>query len=128
MAIYITIALVVGLAGFLNGVSDKLQFHFNRSFARNWNPYYWNPKVSWRNKYKDKDPEKGPAFFGSTTFLVALTDAWHLAKLLQMASFRVAIVLLFGKPLVWSLAAYFALWGIQAAGFHLIYTILSKTK
>ncbi|MEL6658967.1 MAG: hypothetical protein AAFP77_16140 [Bacteroidota bacterium] len=123
----ITVVLV-GLAGFFNGVCDKLQFHFKRSFAKDWNPFYWDPQISWKNKYKNQDPKQGPAFLGSTTFLVAFTDAWHLSKLIQMACFRLAIVLLFAKPVVWSTIAYLVLWIIQAGGFHLVYTLLNQKE
>lgn len=41
---------------------------------------WWNPNISWKNKYKNNDPTQGPKFFGSTTFLVWLTDAWHFSK------------------------------------------------
>lgn len=34
-----------------------------------------NKANSWKNKYKDD--LKTPKFFGSTTFLVFLTDFWH---------------------------------------------------
>ena len=104
----------LSLAGFFNGATDSLQFHYSSSFARNWNPDYWNPAKSWRRKYKNSDPKQGAAFFGSTTVLVFLTDGWHLVKFLQMACFRLAVVLLL--PFVWYylIAAYFALWAIQS--------------
>ena len=37
--------------------------------------------MSWKNKYKED--EKTPKFFGSTTFFVFLTDAWHLFKFVK---------------------------------------------
>jgi len=41
------------------------------------NPDTWNPLYSWENKYKNHDYTQGPAFPGSTTFLVAFTDPYH---------------------------------------------------
>lgn len=124
----IIIAALAGLAGLLDGVKDSLQFHFSSSFARNWNAEYWNPSKSWRRKYKNGDPNNGPAFFGSTTFLVFLTDAWHLSKFLKAAALRLAVVVLLPFAWYYLVAAYFALWGIQAAGFHLIYTLFDNNQ
>lgn len=44
----------------------------------NTNPMWSNPKVSALNKYKNRDPQQGPAFFGSTTVFVMFTDKYHL--------------------------------------------------
>jgi hypothetical protein len=46
---------------------------------------------SWRNKYKNRDPQQGPAFPGATTWLVWLTDAWHLVKFLMILSQLIAL-------------------------------------
>ena len=59
---------------------------------------FFNPQESWVNKYKDNNPELGPKFFGSKTFLVFLTDAWHLAKMLMITTFTLAIV--FYNPVI----------------------------
>jgi len=42
-----------------------------------------DPKISWKNKWKDGNPEKGEAYFLSSTSLVPLTDAWHCAWLVK---------------------------------------------
>jgi len=74
----------ITVAGFCEGVMDTLQFHFYQStFAQSPHHVFWNPTESWRNKYRDGDPSKGPRFFLSTTWLVSLTDGWHLFKLLR---------------------------------------------
>ncbi|RPD50072.1 hypothetical protein DNI29_04545 [Hymenobacter sediminis] len=57
-----------------------------------WGPF-WDSTTSWRLKYKDSDPANGPAFPGSTTWLVALTDGWHLTNLLAWLCMGVAVVL-----------------------------------
>lgn len=76
--------LLLFLSGFFEGVMDTLQFHFHISrFSLSPNGYYWNPEISWRNKYLDHDPLLGPRFPFSTTFLVSLTDGWHTFKLLR---------------------------------------------
>ena len=63
-----------------------INFKFNSSiFSTFKNAYWFNPNGSWKNKYKDNDPTKGPKFFGSTTFLVFTTDAWHFFQMIMLS-------------------------------------------
>ena len=80
--------VIIGLiltifAGLSEAVMDTLQFHFYKSPFVKYNPQFWNPQLSWRNKYKKGDPSLGPKIPGSTTIFVSLTDGWHLFKLLR---------------------------------------------
>jgi hypothetical protein len=72
--------ILVFAAGIAEGLMDFLQFHYRPIFK---NELFWNPELSWKNKYKDGDPMKGPKFLFSTTLFVALTDGWHTMKLLR---------------------------------------------
>jgi hypothetical protein len=73
-----------GIAGICEAVMDTLQFHYESSiFYCFKKKYFWDPKISWYNKYKNKDPLAGPRFPFSTTLFVGLTDGWHLFKLLR---------------------------------------------
>jgi len=72
------------LASICEAIMDILQFHYITSpFKKFKNNVFWDPEVSWRNKYKDGDPNKGPRFIGSDTIFVGLTDAWHLFKMFR---------------------------------------------
>ena len=71
------------LAGFSEAIMDTLQFHFYKSPFTKYNPQFWNPQLSWRNKYIKGDPSLGPKFLGSTTIFVSLTDGWYLFKLFR---------------------------------------------
>lgn len=88
------------LAGALNATMDVLSFRYKTSIFSKYTKLqeFFNPQESWVNKYKDNNPELGPKFFGSKTFLVFLTDAWHLAKMLMITSFTLAIV--FYNPII----------------------------
>jgi hypothetical protein len=86
----ITLALVL-FAGLCNANMDALKFR--------WGHYRWAERLykyagpnSWKNKYKQRDPEQGPRFFLSTTALVFLTDFWHLSQFLWRISMTLAIV------------------------------------
>jgi hypothetical protein len=83
MGIFIIIFIIITLAGFFEGAMDTLQFHFHTSIFSKIDSTFWNPENSWKNKYLDGDPSKGPKFPLSTTFLVSLTDGWHLFKLIR---------------------------------------------
>ena len=81
--IYIGFILFM-FAGICEAIMDKLQFHYAGSIFKNYNnQIFWNPILSWRNKYKDGDPLKGEKFFLSKSLLVGFTDAWHMFKLFR---------------------------------------------
>ena len=88
------------LAGALNATMDVLSFRYKTSIFSKYTKLqeFFNPQESWVNKYKDNNPNLGPKFFGSKTFLVFLTDAWHLAKMLMITAFTLAIV--FYNPVI----------------------------
>lgn len=105
----------------LNAAMDMNYNQYDFSVFRYWNPEYWNPNVSYKNKYKDpSDLSKGEKFFGSTTFLVFLTDSWHLFKMLFLSTLFLSVILytplftLNSKLLdiVAKFAMYSAVWGI----------------
>ena len=69
------IALFI-IAAVSHGFADALAHGLRWEFP----PTHFLGKESWRRKYKNLDPSDGPAFIGSTTFLVFVTDGWHLSK------------------------------------------------
>jgi len=86
-------------AGFFNGVGDNLQFHYSETIFPQpgerflWGGHqYWNPSVSWRNKYKDWPSDRSEAFPLSTSALAWTTDAWHLTNTLERTAHRITIV------------------------------------
>lgn len=66
-----------------------------------WPPTRWRNRAgdwfvytdSWRNKYKGGKPAKGPAFPGSTTWLVGLTDFWHCSQAAYGLCYAAALVI-----------------------------------
>lgn len=68
------------VSGFLDGTIEALKFHYYNGFKprfKNIDDQFWDPDKSWRNKYKNGNPEEGPKFKGSTNSLVCTTDAYH---------------------------------------------------
>lgn len=84
------IALCV-LAGLLRALHDTLTHEPGGGKPAGWGAF-WNSQISWRFKYRDADPALGPRFPGSTTWLVAFTDGWHLSNLLSWGAMGGAVV------------------------------------
>ncbi|MBI2050382.1 MAG: hypothetical protein HYT31_01075 [Parcubacteria group bacterium] len=91
----IFILLFIFTAGMAKGVSDTLQFHYGRSvFASLPNQEWWNPEVSWKNKYRDYDKgDTREAYLFSRSLLVWRTDAWHLAQTIETLGWVFALLL-----------------------------------
>ena len=133
----IWIAAIVSyiIAGAFNGAMDTLQFHYGKSVFLPQSAF-WDPAVSWRNKYKNNDPAQGPKFPLSTTLLVGFTDGWHLMQMGYLAFQRLSIVLAVASfytfsPDFWvNVGAWATIWvaliWVHAAGFHFTYSIILK--
>ena len=76
----------------MNAIIDKLQFHFNRSIfnSKHFSEQWWNPAISWKNKYKDD--LKTERFLGAKTIFVWITDAWHFLENAMICSFILAFM------------------------------------
>ena len=73
---------------------DTLQFHYGSSiFPQNWGNQgdedyikyrFWNPSVSWLNKYIDRTYTKGLIKWWVFDKPSCLTDGWHLFKTIMI--------------------------------------------
>jgi len=73
------------VSGMFDGTAETLKWHYDKADKFGLNDSFWNPEVSWKNKYKNGNPDEGPAFFGSTTFMVGITDGYHLMRTFRNA-------------------------------------------
>jgi hypothetical protein len=83
---WILAVIIVGtlLGGVSKAVQDTIAHHYVGSVFEHLDPDYWGPS-SWKAKYADFDAgDRRPAFPGSLTIFVSLTDAWHLFGLLEL--------------------------------------------
>lgn len=103
MVVVIAAFLLLAIAGVGKAVMDKINFHYYESVFTGLNPSFWNPIYSWTNKYKYGSKNSGPRFFGSTTFLVWVTDAWHLFQTIYGVTTATGIFLL-GACSTWYIA------------------------
>lgn len=96
--LYVILSIAVLLAfsaGGAKGVSDTLQFHYSSSVFVEKDANYWNPSISWKNKYTDWDNgDKSAKFPLSTSVLVAFTDGWHLSQLIEHLAWCLCAVVL----------------------------------
>jgi hypothetical protein len=87
-------------AGMLDGTAEALKFHypnFKNKFP-NCNDQFFNPALSWKNKYKNADPLQGEKYFLSTRALVGSTDAYHLARTGRNMLIISAVTFHLGQP------------------------------
>lgn len=87
------------IAGGAWGLHESTMHHWNQFANRfpNANPDFWNPAISWQNKYVDGDPLKG-----RTDTPVLLTDAKHvLASTALSGGFVAGASFTFGEVRPW---------------------------
>ncbi len=129
---WITGALVF-TAGASKGFNETLLFHwkaFRHAFPRA-NPKWYNPDISWRNKYKNDDPNAGAKFPLSTTVLVMFTDQYHLNSFINRASWTAALVIKIGegkKPFKHYVYDFLYYTACNQAGFALTYYPFKNSK
>jgi len=117
---------LVFLAGASKGFNETLMFHW-KAFRHRFpdaNPNWFNPDVSWRNKYKNGDPDAGPKFFMSTSALVAFTDQYHFNTMINRLAWTSVIVIKIGegkKPFKHYLLDFLYYSACHQAGFALTY-------
>lgn len=86
--------LLFAFAAVCNSMMDVLQFRWKKFRWRGKvDPRFWNPAISWENKYIDGDPEKGLKYKGAFGFLANFLDAWHLFKMTMIISLALAVIL-----------------------------------
>jgi len=86
--------ILIFLAGISNACMDVLKVRWVRSIFYNVKNQQWfNPSLSWKNKWKNGNPRNGEKFLGSSTVFVFLTDFWHFSKFLMLLCISFSIVL-----------------------------------
>ncbi len=113
------------LAGFFEANREILRHDYS-AFKRVWpgaNDKFWNPAISWQNKWKNGDPTQGEAFFGSTTYFVALKDGIHLTGAFRNVSWVTTVTINIGGKNTWKgmLIEAGLHWISYSAGFNLTY-------
>lgn len=113
-------AVLVFASGAFEGVMDHLQFHYDG------NHQFWQPDISWQNKYRNRDVTQGRTFAGK--YLVWTTDGWHMMKfgrnITMFTGFTLKVTTSTKKRWYWYAVEGVSYWAINRAGFNLTYHIL----
>lgn len=121
-------------ASICNAVMDITSHKFYQSVFNSpkFNPLFWNPAISWKNKYINGDINQGRKqwnIFGlKINIHPAFTDSWHLFKSTMIFCLVGAIVLYDSKGWVWDLilfVIYGTAWNLT---FSLFYNKLLKKR
>ena len=124
---------LIFIAGSAKGFNETLHFNY-KAFQNTFpgaNERWFNPQVSWLNKYKDNDPDKGAKFFLSTSVLVMFTDQYHLNNFINRAALMSALAIKLGegkKPLKHYLFDLLYYTVCHQAGFALTYYPFTKRR
>lgn len=90
---------LVLVSGMAKGLNETLEFNWH-GFAAVFpkaNPKWFWPQESFKNKYKDRDPDKGAKFPLSTSVLVFTTDQYHLDNFIHRSALTAALVIKIGE-------------------------------
>ena len=113
------------ISGASKGTADFLQFHYTG------NSKFWNPDLSWQNKWKNGDPSQGEKFPGSSTIFVTFTDGWHLMNTCNKYTAIAALTIQIGskkKPFKYYLLDFITYSAAYSAGFVVTYEVIFKNK
>lgn len=119
------------VAGYAEGMQDVLSFHPD-NFSKmhpNANKQFWLPDYSWKNKWKNGDKSQGEKFFGSSSFLVWTTDAWHgLKSINRVGTLGASIIIPIGSKKKWTYYAKELIIGylFNRVGFYASYNLIYK--
>ena len=79
------------LIGVTSAAMDTVSHHYAGSVFESFGyDQFFDPSISWLNKYKDCDPSKGEAFLFASTWLSWTTDFWHMAKFAMLNCLTIA--------------------------------------
>jgi len=116
-------------AGAFDGFNQSLEFHYDRVDAKlHLYDKFWNPSISWTNKYKNGDPNQGVRFPFSTTALVWTTDGYHLTRFLSHDCIVVGLTVKFWnvkRKWYWYAADIVSYFLVYDLGFNALYEVFT---
>lgn len=120
MQILIIKCLLVAVAAMCNAVMDTLREHYEISIFTRFNRYYWDGKVSWRNKYNFGQEGMGIKQFYRIPLMSSFSDAWHLFKSAMIITLCLAlsITTLSSSFFLLQIALYGTIWNVVFDMFY----------
>ena len=119
------------VSGASSGLHETILHHYPQFKSKfpEANDQYWNPDISWKNKYANGNNADGPKFPGSTTVFVFTTDAYHFTNSIhRWTLFSAGLTIGIGEKRPWwhyaiDTAVSFVSYSI---GFHAVYSVYFK--
>ena len=134
----IWIILLAFLAVAANATMDEIRFHWDRIFRywfidkkypakTGWIEGWFNPSISWQNKYWSKNKYIQWIFMSP---LVFITDFWHFLKFIMLNSIYGIIILLIEVDIRWwwLLIGFNFAWGVVYEFTYGVYGVLGDRK
>lgn len=117
------------ISGAAKGYSDVINYRYEefKIVHPNANDQYWNPDISWTNKWKVGSTTE-ERFWGSSRWFVPLTDASHILPTISKYAVIGAIVIKIGDKQKFIYYVYdFIVYTISySTGFYLVYEVIYK--
>jgi hypothetical protein len=125
MMIIIISAILVIVAGIAKAFMDTLQFHY---YEMRWklNPQYWNPEISWQNKYNWGKGKGKVIEWLLQNPLVFITDGWHLMQFIFLNSIMIIPAIM--QPWYNWILVFFGIRVIFGVLFSLFYNLVLIKK
>lgn len=125
--------LFIILSAIMWAILQTLMWHPDTNILSKKYSNFWNPNYSYKNKYARYTGTDipnlimmKPRFFGSTTFLVWLTDGWHLVDKFFITFIMLAIVN-YSHMTMYAIADFIIYYLVFTGVFELVWRLL-KTK
>jgi len=136
--IYLTLIPVIfyTLSGICDAIVDTLSRHFGVSVFYFKDHQFWDPSISWKNKYVNGDPAEGYVKWKilgiSFTKPVQLTDGFHFIKMLRegfnILAITTALIVPFGLGLLPTILFFIILSAARNNAFSLFYNKILISK
>ena len=119
--LYFVLSVALGIT---KAIVDTLSFRKGTNIF----PSSWQIDNSWRNKWKNGDPNQGEKFWGSSRWFVPFTDAFHFTGMIN----HIIIFLMIGifhfiqVESIWSILFLYLVGGyvLSRTVFHVFYTYI----
>jgi hypothetical protein len=134
---YLITGSSVLVSGMLDGTIETLSYHYDTGFKNRFpaaNTQFWDPSVSWKNKYRNGDYALGPKFWGSTNVFACTTDGYHMLRTIKRTDETFALAYYVrntcsrkppgGNKWKNTVTDFLVLTAIRCAGFSLTYTVI----
>jgi hypothetical protein len=108
-----------------DSLMDGLSYRYDQSIFKRFESHqiWLDPRLSWKNKWKNGRPSDGEAFPLSSTVLAPLTDGWHFLKFLTILFLDLALT----APFAMIFRLRFLFWLGLVGLVYLLYGLVFET-